>query len=70
MKVNQEIIEKALKTGILIKDNNGYWKPLVGVIALIYYLQFQKFALVYTPANPQDAKVLFLDDFKKTWDVK
>lgn len=67
--VTQEVIEKALKNGVLLKDNTGLWKKFVGAVVLMYYAQFQKYAFICTPINPKDAIVIFFDEYKIKWDI-
>lgn len=69
--VSSEVIASALKDGIIVKDaSTGTWKPFIGIVILEYIVQFEQFALLYTGRNPQDAKLAFLAEYKKSWDLK
>lgn len=66
--MNQEIIESALKNGIILY-NKPFLKPYNGVVTLVYLPQHDDFALCYGTCE-QDADYVLVKDFKHTWDVR
>lgn len=68
--IDTKIIASAIKDGIMLKLDSGFWHSFVGIVTLTYVQQFEKFVLVFTGQNPQDAKFVYLEDFGKTWDLK
>ena len=66
--IKDEILEKALKEGILL-ENDGKYVPNIGTVSLIYHPQLRRYALVFgtTAAN---AGFVLLEDLNKTWKIK
>ena len=65
--MTQEIIESALKNGIIIY--NKIANSINGVITLVYLAQFNDYALCYG-TNEKDAGYVLVSDFKRTWDLR
>ena len=66
--IDNEIIEKALKNGILVIKDGFKTKP-VGFFSLAYLVQLNEFIITYG-MNPQTSGFVFVKDFKTTWDLE
>jgi len=66
--IENEIISRALKEGILIEVNNKFI-PNIGTISLVYHPQIRRFVLVFGN-SAENAGFVLLEDHKKTWKLK
>ena len=67
--INDAKIKKALMHGIKVKNNNGIFIEVQGIISLVYIPQFAKFVLCYG-TNAVDAKYVLVENFGKDWMLK
>ena len=65
--IDDEIIAKALKNGILIEANGEYVKN-TGPVSLAYYPLLRRFVLCFG-TSAQNASFVLVEDYTKTWQL-
>ena len=66
--IETEIVEKALKNGIVLINNGLRIKP-AGFLTLTYISQLNEFIITYG-MNQQTSGFVYVKDFKNTWDLE
>ena len=66
--IDIEIIDQALKNGILI-DKNGEFVDQIGPLSLTYHPQLRRYVFVFG-TNAANAGFVLLEDYNKIWKLK
>ena len=66
--IDIQIIERALKEGILY-NNNGVFEPSIGNLALVYVQEFHGYLFAFG-TNAINAKHVLVKDYGNSWRLK
>ena len=64
-----DIIDKALKNGILIKNEDDNWLSNIGPMSLVWHSQLQRYVFVFG-TNAQNASFVLLEAYTRLWKLK